>query len=50
MGNETAETINLNWRDQPEKSRYKPLAAQKLRMGNDDYQVVAQKNKLPRNK
>jgi len=34
MGNEAAETINLNWTNQPEKSRYEPLAAQKLRMGN----------------
>jgi len=35
MGNESAETINQNWRDQPEKSRYTPLAAQKPRMGNE---------------
>jgi len=47
MGNESAETINQNWRNQPEKSRYRPLAAQKPRMGNRDHQVVAQKINSP---
>jgi len=47
MGAKTVETSNKNWRDQPEKSRYAPLAAQKPRMGNGDYQVVAQKTNSP---
>jgi len=47
MGNESTETINENWTNQPEKSRYAPLAAQKLRMGNKDHQVVAQKINSP---
>jgi len=47
MGNKSAETITENWTNQPEKSRYNPLAAQKPRMGNGDHQVVAQKINSP---